>query len=241
MSKRPAVSSHPKEQSSWHNDTRTLKQASLTSLFSSSGSAKKPRVSSTATPASTLTPPTVTDIYCDLDGVLVDFERGIQNLFHQPSKQVPASLLWSRLAQTPRFFQDLAWTSDGKALWQALLTAATANSNVALHILTGVPRTKSVIAQKVAWCQRELAASHVILNPVNRAGHKHDHAGEGVMRQSRDKNGNVVVNVITCWTRNKHLESRSGRYVICVCVCAMEMWVDSQPCRLFRRNYTLLA
>lgn len=114
-------------------------------------------------------------VYCDLDGVLVDFEAGIRRLFpdydvltkkQQNSKQnrnqkpqrpaafdiqaLPRHTLWERVAADGAFFRNLPWTSDGQWLWQHVLVPLQAD------ILTGVPSYPASRAEKFDWCQREL-------------------------------------------------------------------------------------
>jgi hypothetical protein len=152
-----------------------------------------------------------THIYCDLDGVLVDFEGGIARLFGRPSKDVAKPQLFARIARTPNFFQNLGWTRDGPALWDTLLQIVK-RDGLALDILTGITQDKTAVAQKATWCRRELKLSHPDLDVVlaNRAGPKREHSGTDRILAHGKRPMNRV-HVITCWTRNKHLESRPGR------------------------------
>ena len=60
-------------------------------------------------------------IFCDLDGVLVDFDAGVQKLFkNKKAAEISPKILWSKLATTPGFYEHLPWTSDGRRLWQVL-------------------------------------------------------------------------------------------------------------------------
>ena len=59
-------------------------------------------------------------IFCDLDGVLVDFCEGIKMIFAKPPSEIPANILWSRLAKTPRFYTNLPWMRDGRRLWESI-------------------------------------------------------------------------------------------------------------------------
>lgn len=112
-------------------------------------------------------------VFCDLDGVLVDFEYGVrQLLLHQESAtsdstttspqqdSVPPSIpqvadldksvLWATVASVPNFFQDLPWTAEGPALWEAILPLQP-------HILTGIPRhLDSAKVEKFHWCRSNL-------------------------------------------------------------------------------------
>ena len=90
------------------------------------------------------------------------------------------------------FYEYLPWMSDGRELWNALVPLDP-------DILTGVPRQHGARRDKAAWCQRELGMP---IHHVDMAGYQRSHA---VVGNGQRKEG--VVNVITCWSRNKHLES----------------------------------
>jgi hypothetical protein len=49
-------------------------------------------------------------IFCDLDGVLVDFEAGVQALFKKKkTAEISPKVLWTKLATTPDFYNTLPW------------------------------------------------------------------------------------------------------------------------------------
>lgn len=50
-------------------------------------------------------------IFCDLDGVLVDFDAGVQNLFQRKVNvnELPSNVLWKSIGKTPNFFRNLPW------------------------------------------------------------------------------------------------------------------------------------
>lgn len=101
-------------------------------------------------------------IYCDLDGVLVDFEQGVRQLFPPDvvcSKNIQSSiqylkkqnLFWQRIQESSSFFERLEWAPGGKQLWTLLRS-----TNHPIHILTGVPPYQESRFQKFRWCEREL-------------------------------------------------------------------------------------
>jgi len=145
------------------------------------------------------------NIYCDLDGVLVDFNKGVRKIFNgRGPDQLPPHILWSGITRANDFFEHLPWTNDGKDLWDELLL----HYNGKIDILTGVPRNKEAREQKFLWCQRELGVSGVgdddsiLINHVDMAGPKNTHDRvKGIRKKEK-------VNVITCWSKNKYYESR---------------------------------
>ena len=59
-------------------------------------------------------------IYCDLDGTLSDFAKQIENVTGGSIDKWAASPYdskWSPVLDTPRFWETLPWTSDGRRLW----------------------------------------------------------------------------------------------------------------------------
>ena len=101
-------------------------------------------------------------IFCDLDGVLVDFDRGVKELTGKlPAEQSPRAM-WPRLAKTPEFYTTLPWMPDGPELWHFIQPYGPV-------ILTGLPLGKWAKPQKLEWCRRELG-EHV---PVIAGWSKH--------------------------------------------------------------------
>ena len=63
-------------------------------------------------------------IYCDLDGVLADFNGGVEDLLGlQPEvfkSRNGAKAFWKCLREADDFFARLPWTRDGELLWKFL-------------------------------------------------------------------------------------------------------------------------
>lgn len=114
-------------------------------------------IDTTTTTTTDTTPDKI--LFCDLDGVLADFEQGVFDLFQTQKRpsEIPPSLLWSKINKSNTFFETLPWTQRGKELWEQI-------RQYDPIILTGVPPgNKSAASQKRAWVQRELGADvHVI-------------------------------------------------------------------------------
>jgi hypothetical protein len=133
-------SPHPASASSWSAAVPSLQAASA---------------ASTASAAAASSPSSLPPLFCDLDGVLADFDRGVLRLTGRPFpvKPEPAGPVWRVLARAPEpgFFASLEMMPDAPVLWRA----------IAPHrpvILTGCPGGGWAPGQKRAWCARHLGA-----------------------------------------------------------------------------------
>ncbi len=88
-------------------------------------------------------------LYCDLDGVLVDFEQGVQDRFGKNPRELNQTSMWIGLRKTPKFYDNLPWMPKGKALWNII-------KDYNPVILTGCPRGGWGEEDKRSWCAREL-------------------------------------------------------------------------------------
>jgi hypothetical protein len=140
-------------------------------------------------------------IFCDLDGVLVDFERGVLKLTGRP----PYKGMWPRVHQQDlHFYRDLEWTADGNELWEAIWPLRP-------NILTGVTTGSTVKRDKFEWCKRELC---VEVNWRDMAAPGKTHQRVENEKDKDDENDRSLCTVITCWSANKHLECRDGDILI---------------------------
>lgn len=148
-------------------------------------------------------------VYCDLDGVLVDFCHGIRSLFphHDATQSVDAlhrPTMWQKVDRANEFFANLPWMPDGQRLWHAIRPLQP-------DILTGVPyRVTKSSAQKFAWCQRELGV------PVQHIDKAFGISFLSSSSSSSPTNHNPerVCRVITTWSQEKHVESGPGAVLI---------------------------
>ena len=108
-------------------------------------------------------------IYCDMDGVLVDFIDGIQqelNISREPTQKEITTFLSTLYGSSKEFWSELDWMSDGKRLWDTLKDLNT-------EILTACPDNcklqPSVIRGKKMWCKSNLKISSGV-NVTTRKG-----------------------------------------------------------------------
>lgn len=92
-------------------------------------------------------------VYCDLDGVLADFDRGVvERTGNMPKEFARRRRMWRSLAppETEEFFARLHWMQGGADLWRYLEPLCPA-------ILTGSPSGSWAAPQKRRWCEKRLS------------------------------------------------------------------------------------
>ncbi|CAJ1954450.1 unnamed protein product [Cylindrotheca closterium] len=140
-------------------------------------------------------------LYCDLDGVLVDFEGGFVDLTGKPTAKIAKQTMWKHIVRANAFFENLRWTKDGQVLWEAI-------KHLEPDILTGCPSHESSRTEKFNWCHQQLGVDR--LHHVDMAsGFRHHRSVNGNRRQEG------FTNIITCWSENKFREcTRAGSILI---------------------------
>lgn len=114
-------------------------------------------------------------LFVDLDGVLADFDRGVQDLTGQSPEQLHPKRMWPKIARADGFYEHLHWMEDGKVLWDAVRSKDPT-------ILTGLPMGSWAEPQKRAWCARELGPDVPVITCMSR--HKAARAAEQTPEQS---------------------------------------------------------
>jgi len=104
-------------------------------------------------------------IYCDMDGVLVDFERGYAELTNTtPSKSFNGkSEFWEPINKAgAEWWANLDWMSDGQELWSYI-------KKYNPYILSAPSWDPSSRVGKEAWCKMHLKNSYkkLLLYPRN--------------------------------------------------------------------------
>lgn len=122
-------------------------------------------------------------IYCDMDGVLVDFDKGYEDLAGMTPKEADAKgpkFFWEPISKAgEKYWVDLEWMSDGKQLWNYIK-----KHNPSL--LSAPSREKSSRTGKQKWVDNNLPNVELILRP---ASQKQEFSGENkILIDDKDKN-----------------------------------------------------
>jgi FMN phosphatase YigB (HAD superfamily) len=112
-------------------------------------------------------------IFCDMDGVLVDFEKGYHELTGNHTSQFPKgdNEFWKPLEEEGAiFWATLPWMPDGQELWRYI-------KRYRPNILTAPSMDPSSRAGKEAWCKMHINSQYRNLY-FKPAKYKSDFAGQ---------------------------------------------------------------
>jgi hypothetical protein len=122
-------------------------------------------------------------IYCDMDSVLVDFDRGYQELTGMTTQQADSNgveVFWEPLTKAgAKFWITLQWMPDGKQLWDYI-------KKYNPILLSAPSREESSKLGKRVWVKRELPGVKLILKY---ASQKQEYASPtSILIDDRQKN-----------------------------------------------------
>ena len=122
-------------------------------------------------------------IYCDMDGVLVDFDQGYKNLTGKSTEEANAQgdeTFWNPIKQAGAgFWIKLKWMPDGKQLWDFIKPFNP-------DLLSAPSREESSKIGKRVWKKNNLPDTKLILTP---ARFKQKYSGENkILIDDREDN-----------------------------------------------------
>ena len=103
-------------------------------------------------------------LFCDMDGVLVDFIRGY---FELTGRDITGAYHTDKTFWEPidaagyKFWVDLHWTSDGKELWNYIKKHKP-------ELLSSPSRQNDSRVGKNDWVKREIPGAHLILRSASK-------------------------------------------------------------------------
>jgi hypothetical protein len=106
-------------------------------------------------------------IYCDMDGVLCDFAKGVQKITGKSIDQWSygsKTEKWAKVKATPKFWHTLPWEAGGRQLWSFI-------SKHSPHILSAYVEESfdpNCIPGKTHWARVNLGLSAPKINLVKR-------------------------------------------------------------------------
>ncbi|QJE74899.1 hypothetical protein HHL28_13850 [Aerophototrophica crusticola] len=100
-------------------------------------------------------------LFLDLDGVLADFDRGVEMITGRRPDQLPTKVMWAALARAPDFFGTLHLMQDAHDLWEYCKPHRPV-------ILTGLPLGKWAAPQKQRWVANMLGADVEVITCMAR-------------------------------------------------------------------------
>jgi len=133
-------------------------------------------------------------IFCDLDGVLADFDTGMSVKCKKTVSQLQKmdqQLVWKIMNKFPDIFLDLPLMKEATYLWNSLLPYKPI-------ILSGCPRSKISRDAKVKWCEKHLGSMYLQVKTVEEIDANPDYDYYIILTSTRKKpefasNGSILI------------------------------------------------
>jgi hypothetical protein len=122
-------------------------------------------------------------IFCDLDGVLVDFEGGFLRNYGFAHNSVPEGSMWRAITKNPRHWHDLPALADHMELWEYI-------RGFNPTILTGCPSSgrRQAAEGKRHWVASLLGADYEVITCPSKDKQLHMRAPGDILIDDLSKN-----------------------------------------------------
>ena len=118
-------------------------------------------------------------LFLDLDGVLADLDRGVQEVTGNRPEELPLKTMWAALSRASRFFETLAFMHDAEALWRFCEPHRPT-------ILTGLPLGNWAADQKRRWVANMLGKDVRVITCMSRDKHRYSGPGHVLVDDRAD-------------------------------------------------------
>jgi hypothetical protein len=139
-------------------------------------------------------------LFCDLDGVLADFNDGVYRIFKKNPAELKPPVMWSRLATYNGFYSSLQLMPNAQQFWDTI-------KGQNPIIITGCPSGTWAQPQKREWVEQKLGSNIEVIttkNQMQKAQHIiHERDGKKVIsilfddrekaRQKWEENGGIFI------------------------------------------------
>jgi hypothetical protein len=98
-------------------------------------------------------------IYCDLDGLFADFDKGVKGLTGSHPKDLEKKFLWKAIHWNKQFFLDLELIEGSWDLWEAVRNVV---SEDRIKFLTGAPSSHVFREQKKLWVAKTFGPQYEV-------------------------------------------------------------------------------
>ena len=118
-------------------------------------------------------------LYCDLDGVLADFDGYYQRIFGIDPRGKSGAVAWNALRRLGDFYADVLPLPDARWLWDQMMPWGPI-------VLTALPYSiPEVAVYKRDWVRRHLGEGTKIICCKSRTKHRHARPGD-ILVDDRD-------------------------------------------------------
>ncbi|WP_182417264.1 hypothetical protein [Bartonella sp. HY038] len=133
-------------------------------------------------------------LFIDMDGVLVDFDKGYENYFGYKPTKVDDNVDWALVNGVESYYANIPPMEDFKELWEGI-----AHYNPI--ILTGVPKeVPSAADDKRKWVDKHIGKSQLMITCLSKDKSLH-----------MKNKGDILIDD---WTKYQHLWiERGGRWI----------------------------